>query len=401
MNEAAKHSSRIAAAGSALVLVVALPLVVDLRPRPPALPGSLSQPITLAQIEHLLLFLAWLVVLLLLLGLLLRSLRSLVRAAPPQVPLVLRRDALRAGRRTHAITRERSESRNPLANPYVLTVARPQTPEQPAIRLLAVGTAMLRRAPTGSAQPRLEGEVASTAAAAPAIRLLGVPTIEGIPRRRRGLRRDSRDFLLCLALQAGGGRDELLASLWPDLPERRARQRLYQAAADARSHLGDALIAENDGYRLDRDQITIDLDTFERLLRQADTAPTTHAEREALEQALALVSGKPLAGLDRPWAAGEQRRLRAVIVELCHRLGRARLTDADPAAALRAAEQGLKLDELNEELWRLALEAEATLGSRNAVIERYETLARVLDDRLGLEPQRETRTLYLELLGQE
>jgi Bacterial transcriptional activator domain len=50
---------------------------------------------------------------------------------------------------------------------------------------------------------------------------------------------------------------------------------------------------------------------------------------------------------------------------------------------------------------RLALEAEAALGLRQAVLERYEALRRLLDERLGLEPQRETRTLGRQLLGQE
>jgi DNA-binding SARP family transcriptional activator len=57
--------------------------------------------------------------------------------------------------------------------------------------------------------------------------------------------------------------------------------------------------------------------------------------------------------------------------------------------------------DLNETFIRIALEAEATLGRREAVTERYEQLRRVLDDRLGLEPERATRMLYRRLLGQE
>jgi DNA-binding SARP family transcriptional activator len=46
------------------------------------------------------------------------------------------------------------------------------------------------------------------------------------------------------------------------------------------------------------------------------------------------------------------------------------------------------------------MHAEAVLGLRQAVIDRYERLARVLDAQLGLEPERQTRSLYLELLSQ-
>jgi DNA-binding SARP family transcriptional activator len=66
-----------------------------------------------------------------------------------------------------------------------------------------------------------------------------------------------------------------------------------------------------------------------------------------------------------------------------------------------SAERGIALDLLNEDAWRLALEAEAALGLREAVLERYEQLRSLLDERPGLEPQRETRALGRRLLGQD
>jgi DNA-binding SARP family transcriptional activator len=69
-------------------------------------------------------------------------------------------------------------------------------------------------------------------------------------------------------------------------------------------------------------------------------------------------------------------------------------------ATLDAAERGLAIDALNEGLWRLALEAESALGLREAVVERYEELRVLLDERLGLEPGRETRLLHRPLLAQ-
>jgi DNA-binding SARP family transcriptional activator len=60
----------------------------------------------------------------------------------------------------------------------------------------------------------------------------------------------------------------------------------------------------------------------------------------------------------------------------------------------------LDVDVLNESLWRLAVEAESTLGLREAVAERYERLRSLLDERLGLEPAQETGHLHLRLLAQ-
>jgi hypothetical protein len=61
------------------------------------------------------------------------------------------------------------------------------------------------------------------------------------------------------------------------------------------------------------------------------------------ERALRLFRGEPLAGAEL-------------------RLGRERTL---PTA--RAAERGLHVDTLNESLWRLAMQAEHTLGLREAV----------------------------------
>ena len=82
------------------------------------------------------------------------------------------------------------------------------------------------------------------------------------------------------------------------------------------------------------------------------------------------------------------------------RVGRARLRRGDARDALEAAERGLIVDELNEALWRLALEAEGALGLREAIEERCGRLREILGERLALEPTKETRALYLRLLNQ-
>jgi len=55
---------------------------------------------------------------------------------------------------------------------------------------------------------------------------------------------------------------------------------------------------------------------------------------------------------------------------------------------------------LNESGWRLAMDAEARLGARQAIVDRFRRLAEELDQCLGLLPQAETRALYRRLLGQ-
>jgi DNA-binding SARP family transcriptional activator len=92
--------------------------------------------------------------------------------------------------------------------------------------------------------------------------------------------------------------------------------------------------------------------------------------------------------------------LRGTHAELLDLVGRARLNAGEARDALELAERGLAVDVLNEALWRLAFEAEGALGLREAIEARYRELGALLEERLGLKPSKETRSLYLRLLSQ-
>jgi DNA-binding SARP family transcriptional activator len=204
-----------------------------------------------------------------------------------------------------------------------------------------------------------------------------------------------------LALRREGAqRDEILEALWPREDPKRSRHRLYQAVRDARRLLGDAVASERDRYWLDREQVRVDVDELDALIEEAKRAHWDGRTNELLERALVLFRGEPLAGCDYIWSEGERRRLGAIYVDLLKRVGRARIEGGDAREALEAAERGLARDALDEDLWRLALEAEGALGLREAIEERYGRLRDLLKERLALEPAKETRALYLRLLSQ-
>jgi DNA-binding SARP family transcriptional activator len=234
----------------------------------------------------------------------------------------------------------------------------------------------------------------------PSIALLGPLEIAPAKRRRRRLRSQTQQLLAHLALHPDGSTaDQLVAALWPGIEDDNARMRLWRSASEARGQLGEVIIRTGERYQLDRQTVAVDLDRFEALLAAADA---DGADRQALlEQALALVRGQPLAGSDYPWATGETRRLRATIVDRLQELGYLRLDGGDPTGALAAGEQALALDPLNEGAHRVAMQAEAALGLRQAITARYEQLRERLDARFGLEPERETRLLHRRLLSQD
>jgi two-component SAPR family response regulator len=170
--------------------------------------------------------------------------------------------------------------------------------------------------------------------------------------------------------------------------------------SEARKLLGDAFQRDRDTYALDCEQLRIDLAELDRLRREAE-AGAGGEQLALLERALALFRSEPFAGIDALWAEAEQRQLTGIRADLLERCGRLRLESGDSSRALELAEAAGALDPSNERPVQLAMEADAVLGRRDAVADRYERLRRELDERFGLEPRRETKRLYRSLLGQE
>jgi DNA-binding SARP family transcriptional activator len=370
-----------AAMAAVLVALAALALLWGYRPEIPDLPNSLSSPATTYLIRQLVLVVAWLLSGLLVVLVLVNSLITLVAPNPrrpqPSSSDVVLLPGIRA--RTRSI---------PL---------RPGFP--PPFRLVPRGPVAALRDTRRS--PERGETVTRRHHADVSIALLGPLKVTPAKRRGRGLRSGTQEFLVYLALRREGATtDELAAALWPDVDDdETARRRVWRSASEARSQLGDAVIHIRDRYVLDRSAVDVDLDRFNALL--AEAAIQSNREREQpLEHARALVRGEPLAGLDCPWAAGEVRHLRAVVAGLFQTLGELRLS-RDPARALASAEEAIALDPYAEPAQRLAMRAEAALGLREAIIERYESLRLELDTKLGLEPERETRLLYRRLLSQD
>jgi two-component SAPR family response regulator len=230
--------------------------------------------------------------------------------------------------------------------------------------------------------------------------LLGPLELTGC-KKKQPRRQATAELIAYLALQPRrASRDELLEALWPGHDPHRSANRFYQAASEARKLLGDAFRRERDTYALDRQQVRIDLDKLDRLIVEAEASTREH-EQALLECAVSLFRGQPLAGIDALWADAEARRLQALQSELLERVGRLSLEAAQPTRALVAADRACALDPSNERPVQLALEAEAALGRREAVVARYERLRRDLEEQFGLEPSRDTKAVFRRVLSQD
>jgi DNA-binding SARP family transcriptional activator len=386
---------RLAAILAAIPLLLALALAWQIRPPLPPLPHSLRAPFPAGSGTATLHLLAWAVFVLLDLALWLRVLEYGSRRQPTDTELRLQRA---------------------LHRPTTSAPARPPDwrahtapPTQPVMRLPAAAAAPPVR-PTTRPQPALAEQeppqsLRAEAVALPpgrvGLRLLGPLELSGC-KKTRPRRQATRELLAFLALQHGlVSRQELIEALWPGEEPRRRGERFNQAATEARRLLGDAFQRRRDNhYQLDRRHLDIDLDQLEQLHQRARDRDGGQ-QRALLERALALFRGEPFAGIDALWADAEARRLRALQIELLEQLAELRLGAGDATGALAAAEQAAMLDRSNERPVQLAMEAEAALGQRDAIVARYERLCRDLDEQYGLGPSRESKRLYRRLLSQD
>lgn len=391
MTGRSRLTRRLGAALAAAALLLLLVLAWHLRPALPPMPRSFSQPLPGRTISAVLDLAAWTVAVLLDLVLLAKVIQLALRKTPSRAELRLR---LAFARREPPPTTRRDWRIHaaPLAPP-VLRLPGPDESEPRPTSSEVERRGDPHEPPVPVAVTRDDGDDLH------GVLVLGPLELTGC-KKRQPRRQATTELIAYLATHRRAvSRDEILEALWPGDDPRRSAARLYQAVSEARKLLGDAFRRDRDTYALDRDQLRIDLDELERLRNDAEA--TTGGEQLAcLERAVAMFRGDPLAGIDALWAETEQRHLTALRADLLERAGRFRLESGDAVGALDLAETAAALDATNEQPVQLAMEADAALGRREAVEDRYERLREGLDERFGLEPSRETKLLYRRLLSQ-
>jgi DNA-binding SARP family transcriptional activator len=377
---------------AALLLVLALSW--ELRPALPQLPQSFSAPLPSSTIAATLELGAWIVFVLLDLVLIRKVLQFAIRPEPTHAELRLRHAFAPHERSSLDLSLDWRAHSAPLAPPILRLPARHELAAREPT------AAQLQQHGPHELSASVEVAAADTSNERLGVLLLGPLELTGC-KKKQPRRQATAELIVYLAVhRRPASRDELLEALWPGDDPSRSAGRFYQAASEARKLLGDAFQRDRDTYALDRQQLRIDLDDLDQLHQQAATA-TGEPQHALLERARALFRGEPLAGIDALWADGERRRLSALWADVLERAGRLRLESGDASGALQLAEEATAVDASNERPVRLAMEAEAVLGRRDAVVGRYERLHQDLDERFGLEPSRVTKLLYRRLLGQD
>ena len=234
-----------------------------------------------------------------------------------------------------------------------------------------------------------------------------------------------RALLAYLVTEAGHPvrRERLTGLLWPDYPERSARQNLSQALFTLRNALGDTAGRGDDSHYLLASRQTIefactdgvwsDVNGFDAAVKATRTH--THADLRACEsclaqlaEAVALYRGDFLEDLSlddsaafEEWALLQRERLRQLELEALDVLSDSALQHGDIEAALRYARRQLALDPWREPAHRQVMRALALNGQRTAALAQYEACRALLKDELQVAPEIATTALYTAIRDAE
>ena len=211
--------------------------------------------------------------------------------------------------------------------------------------------------------------------------------------------------LLAVLLLARGrpvSSDELTEAIWAGNPPATAAKSIQVYVAHLRRALGaERIVTRERGYELVAQPGELDLDRFDRLVREADSAEPKQAAA-LLADALGLVRGPPLADLQlEPWAVPEAARLQERVIDATE----ARI-DADIALGrhrqlVPELEALLAEHPFREHLLEQLMLALYGSGRQADALAAYRRGSARLRDELGLEPGRALQELEGRMLRQD
>ena len=189
--------------------------------------------------------------------------------------------------------------------------------------------------------------------------------------------------VLAVAGDRGLSRDKLIAILWPEAEEDRARHSLTQALYAARRALGaEDLFDGRDDIRLNRERLHSDVRELTEALDAGDD-----------ERAVALYTGAfadgfylPGAGEFEQWTAGERGRLEDRIVGALERLADRAESGGRPREALGWRKRLTTIRPLDASAAVALMASLASAGDRAGALQHARLHETLLREELGLDP---------------
>lgn len=162
------------------------------------------------------------------------------------------------------------------------------------------------------------------------------------------------------------------------------------------------LIYRDGDYQLNQElSYRIDIEEFDRLVAEGEAARRARQFEkcvQAYEQAISLYRGEFAQGSYEPWVDEQRSYYKEQYLHLLESLANVAQKEGEWGRSLQLAQLILHEDPFREDIHCVIMRAHVNLGNRGAAKEQFETLRRLLERELGVEPGAETRKVYQELL---
>ena len=176
-------------------------------------------------------------------------------------------------------------------------------------------------------------------------------------------------------------KEEIVAALWPDLPDEKTTSAFHSNMYRLRKALYPECIAKDSGrYILDpRSQFAFDVERFQKLLAEAGRMPKASADATSLmEQALALYKGPFAMDFYSEWAETLRWQLAEQHMRLLTTLAAVFSDAKEYKRSADICQRILELDEYNEAAWYRLMSNYILSGQTEAARFCYKRYVKVL-----------------------
>jgi len=216
------------------------------------------------------------------------------------------------------------------------------------------------------------------------LQTLGAVRLQGVPDGALTSRRKQVALLAYLASRGRRptSRSTLVALLWEDRDEARARQSLRQALLELKRILGDALRIDGEMVSVDSAAVSLDVSTVERALDEGRLADAVNAWGGEFLAGMEDVGGESF----RSWLEAEREALRRRLQLAFGTLTRAAGEAGNWTVAVEWAERWAEAFPLDEEAHQRLVEGLSLSGRHAAAVDRHAAFAARLQSELGVAP---------------
>ena len=199
--------------------------------------------------------------------------------------------------------------------------------------------------------------------------------------------------LLSTAGKRGVRRDKLVAYLWPDSPEPKAKHALEQLIYSLRQDQDQTLTAGPDPLRINHHALEVDAVGFAAAVERGDHAEAVRLYRGAFLDGFFLTGAPEF----ESWVTGERSRLAGMFRLALERLARGQAERKELEAAVESWRRLVAADPLSTSATLGLMQALVARGDRAGAWQQGREHESLIRRELGRDPDKELRALLAEL----